>query len=95
MEVTLLKKWSKSALSQISVLDCIVLHNICIEKKFNHSLDLTFNENNNKSKSSEDNRKNLKMVSGLNTGDTFKGGASFRNDICGCLWFKKQYYEDC
>ena len=77
------------------MLDCVVLHNICIEKEFNHSLDLTFNENNNKSKSSEDNRKNLKMVSGLNTGDTFKGGGSFRNDICGCLWFKKQYYEDC
>ena len=77
------------------MLDCVVLHNICIEKKFNHSLDLTFNENNNKSKSSEDNRENLKVVSGLTKGDTFKAGASFRNDICGCLWFKKQNYEDC
>ena len=82
----------------MSVLACIVLHNICIEKKkdcINLSLDLTFDENNNKRKSSEDIRRNFKMVSALNTADTFKGGAaSLRNYICEYLWFKKQYYED-
>ena len=35
------------------------------------------------------------MVSGLNTGDTSKGGARLRNGICEYLWFNKQYYEDC
>ena len=34
------------------------------------------------------------MVSGLNTADTSKGGASLRNDLCEYLWFKKHYYED-
>ena len=59
---------------KMSVLACIVLYNICIEKKgrINHSLDLTFDENKNKRKSSEDIRRNLKMVSGLNTADTSK-----------------------
>ena len=28
------------------------------------------------------------MVSGLNTADTSKEGASLRNDICEYLWFK-------
>ena len=82
----------------MSVLVCIVLHNVIMHWKkdrINHSLDLTFDENNNKSKSSEHIRKNLKMVSGLNTADIPKGGAFFRNGICEYLWFKKQYYEDC
>ena len=34
------------------------------------------------------------MVSGLNTTDTSKGGASLRNDICKYLLFETQYYED-
>ena len=34
------------------------------------------------------------MVSGLNTADTSKGGASLRNDLREYLWFKKHYYED-
>ena len=34
------------------------------------------------------------MVSGLNTTDTFKGGASLRNDICKYLLLETQYYED-
>ena len=58
-----------------------------------HSLDLTFDQKNNKRKSSEDIRRNLKMVSGLNAADTSKGGALLRNNICGYLWFKKHYYE--
>ena len=67
-----------------------------IEKKdrINHSMDLTFDQNSNKINSPEDIRRNLKMVSGLNTADTSKGAASLRNDICEYLWFKKQYYED-
>ena len=57
-------------------------------------LHLTFNENNNNntnknSKSSKNIRGNLKMVSGLNTADASKEGASFRNDTCKYLWFKK------
>ena len=62
-------------------------------KKRSHQPQLTFDQNDNKKISSEDIRRNLKMVSGLNTADTFKGGASLRNDICKYLWFKKQYYE--
>ena len=56
--------YQKSGVSQrslkMSVLPCIVLPNICIEKKdrINHSLDLTFDENNNI-------RRNLKIVSDL------------------------------
>ena len=52
--------YQKSEVSQHSLkmilLACIVLHNICTEKKdhINHSLDLTFDENNNKRKLSED-----------------------------------------
>ena len=34
------------------------------------------------------------MVSGLNTVDISKEGASLRNCICEYLWFKKQYYWD-
>ena len=34
------------------------------------------------------------MVSGLNTADTSKGGATLINNTCEYLWFKKQYYED-
>ena len=93
--------YRKSGVNQhslkMSVLACIVLHNICIEKtkdRINHNLGLTFDENN-KRKSSEDIRRNLKMVSGLNTAYTSEGGASLGNDICEYLWFKKQYYEDC
>ena len=80
----------------MSVLACIVLPNMSIEKKdrINHSMDLTFDQNSNKINSPEDIRRNLKMVSGLNTADTSKGAASLRNDICEYLWFKKQYYED-
>ena len=57
-------------------------------------LHLTFNENNNNntnknSKSSKNIRGNLKMVSGLNAADASKEGASFRNDTCEYLWFKK------
>ena len=80
----------------MSVLACIVLPNMNIEKKdrINHSMDLTFDQNSNKINSPEDIRRNLKMVSGLNTADTSKGAASLRNDICKYLWFKKQYYED-
>ena len=80
----------------MSVLACIVLPNMNIEKKdrINHSMDLTFDQNSNKINSPEDIRRNLKMVSGLNTADTSKGAASLRNDICEYLWFKKQYYED-
>ena len=80
----------------MSVLACIVLPNIKKEKKdrINHSMDLTFDQNSNKINSPEDIRRNLKMVSGLNTADTSKGAASLRNDICEYLWFKKQYYED-
>ena len=65
-----------------------------IKDCINHSLGLTFDQNSNKRKSSEDDRRDLKMVSGLNTADTSKGAASLRNDICEYLWFKKQYYED-
>ena len=80
----------------MSVLACIVLPNMSIEKKdrINHSMDLTFDQNSNKINSPEDIRRNLKMVSGLNTADTSKGAASLRNDICEYSWFKKQYYED-
>ena len=80
----------------MSVLACIVLPNMSIEKKdrINHSMDLTFDQNSNKINSPEDIRRNLKMVSGLNTADTSKGAASLGNDICEYLWFKKQYYED-
>ena len=77
----------------MNVLACIVLDSVYIEKK-KHSLDLTFDKNN-KRKSSENIRRNLKMASGLDAADTCKGGASLRNDICECLWFKKQHYEDC
>ena len=85
--------WISQHSLKMSVLACIVLHNICIEKTYriNHNLGLTFDENNNKRKSFEVIRRNLKMVSGLNTADTSKGGASLRNDICEYLWFKKQY----
>ena len=38
----------------------------------NHSLDPTFDENNNERKSSENIRRNLKMVSRLNAADTSK-----------------------
>ena len=34
------------------------------------------------------------MVSGLNTADTSKGGATLINNTYEYLWFKKQYYED-
>ena len=45
----------------MSLLACFVLHNISIEKKnrINHTLNLTFDENNN-GKLSEDIRRNLK-----------------------------------
>ena len=51
-----------------------------IEKKdrINHSMDLTFDQNSNKINSPEDIRRNLKMVSGLNTAGTSKGEASLR-----------------
>ena len=64
----------------MSVLACIVLPNMNIEKKdrINHSMDLTFDQNSNKINSPEDIRRNLKMVSGLNTADTSKGEASLR-----------------
>ena len=64
----------------MSVLACIVLPNMSIEKKdrINHSMDLTFDQNSNKINSPEDIRRNLKMVSGLNTADTSKGEASLR-----------------
>ena len=80
----------------MSVLACIVLPNMNIEKKdrINHSMDLTFDQNSNKINSPEDIRRNLKMVSGLNTADTSKGGATLINNTCEYLWFKKQYYED-
>ena len=67
-----------------------------IEKKdrINHSMDLTFDQNSNKINSPEDIRRNLKMVSGLNTADTSKGGATLINNTYEYLWFKKQYYED-
>ena len=65
---------------KMSVLACIVLPNMNIEKKdrINHSMDLTFDQNSNKINSPEDIRRNLKMVSGLNTADTSKGEASLR-----------------
>ena len=65
---------------KMSVLACIVLPNMNIGKKdrINHSMDLTFDQNSNKINSPEDIRRNLKMVSGLNTADTSKGEASLR-----------------
>ena len=97
MEVALSKKWSKSALSQNECvgLYCATQYMHWKKDRINHSLDLTFDENNNKRKSSEHIRRNFEMVSGLNTADTSLGGAFVRNDICEYLWFKKQYCEDC
>ena len=77
MEVALSEKWSTSALCQN---ECVGLYCVYIiyalKKRFAliTSLDLTFEQNNNKRKSSEDIRRNLKMVSRLNTADTSKGG---------------------
>ena len=79
----------------MSVLDCIVLHNMCIEKKIASTTAwISLLTKITKQKSSEDIRRNLKMVSGLNTADTSKGGAALINNTCEYLWFKKQYYED-
>ena len=96
LEIALPKKGSKLPLSQNDFVGLYCAKQYMYWKKdcINHSLDVTFDENICERKLSKD-RRNLKMVSDLNTAETFKRGALSRNDIWQYLWLKKQHYEDC
>ena len=80
---------------KVNILACIVLHNICIEKRgsISRKLDLPYDKNDNTRKSPEELRRILKMVSSESYLDTSKGAAILRNNICDYLWSKKKLYN--
>ena len=81
---------------KVTVLACIVLHNICIEKgdSISRKLDLSYDKNDNTRNSPEELRRILKMVSSKSDVDTSKGAAIVRNNIFDYLWNKKELYND-
>ena len=79
----------------LALLACIVLHNICIEKRnsTSHKLDLPYDKNGNTRKSPKELRI-VKMVSSICYLDTSKGAIIQRNNICDYLWNKSELYND-
>ena len=80
---------------KVHILACIVLHNICIEKRgsISRKLDLPYDKNDNTRKSPEELKRILKMVSSESYLDTSKGAAILRNNICDYLRSKKKLYH--
>ena len=81
---------------KVNILACIVLHNICIEKRgsISRKLDLPYDKNDNTRKSPEELRRILKMVSSKSFLYTSKGAAKLINNICDYLWSKEELYND-
>ena len=74
------------------MLVCIVLHNICIEKRgsISQKFDLPYGRFDNTRKSPEVLRRILKMMSSRCYVDSFKGATIPRNNLCDYLWNKNE-----
>ena len=82
---------------RISVLACMVLHNICIMRgdTISKKLDLTFNPDNNERRDREEVRKLLQMRKCQKTPDVSKEAKKIRNALSDKLWTEKETGKVC